>query len=174
MFPLGKIAELPPKIRLRKIARILQALELDLSARLPLDAGYVTGLLRILGEESGSPTEAARLDGEEPEHLRRRLNGIRHGLLKKLGAEPSEWDLVEPRTGDLDRSSVPVHPIAVYLEELRSPFNVGSIFRTSEAFGVERILLSPRTPLPTHPRASKTARGAAQGIPWEIRDMESL
>jgi TrmH family RNA methyltransferase len=64
--------------------------------------------------------------------------------------------------------------MTVYLEDMRSPFNVGSIFRTAEAFGAERILLSPRTPLPTHPRAEKTAMGASRAIPWEVAELDSL
>ncbi len=54
----------------------------------------------------------------------RAINGLRHALLARLGAEPSEWDLLGP-DGGLDRSGVAVRPIAVYLEDLRSPFNVG-------------------------------------------------
>jgi TrmH family RNA methyltransferase len=56
--------------------------------------------------------------------------------------------------------------MVVYVEDVRSPFNVGSIFRTAEAFGAERILLSPRTPLPSHPRAMRTSLGAESVLPW--------
>jgi TrmH family RNA methyltransferase len=104
----------------------------------------------------------------------RGFNAVRHALLRALNAEPAEWDLVSRETGLLDRAGVRVLPFSVYLEEVRSPFNVGSIFRTAEAFGAERILLSPRTPPPTHPRAEKTARGAAGVLPWEVAELDSL
>ncbi len=65
-------------------------------------------------------------------------------------------------------------PVSVYLEEVRSPFNVGAMFRTAEAFGVERLLLSPQTASPLHPRAVKTARGAAEVLPWEVAGLEAL
>ena len=175
MFPLGKLRELSPKTRIRKIARILQGMELEIDRGLALDVGYVRELLGLAGGERGARAAAEAVDAAaDPERLRRVLNGMRHSLLTEIGAEPSEWDLLEPGTGELDRSKVPHHPIVVYLEDLRSPFNVGSIFRTSEAFGVGRILLSPSTPAPTHPRAQKTARGAVQGISWERKGLESL
>ena len=59
----------------------------------------------------------------------------------------------------------------IYVEDVRSPFNVGSIFRTAEAFGARRILLSPGTPLPSHPRALRTSLGAVGVLPWERVDL---
>ena len=59
-------------------------------------------------------------------------HALRNALLRTLHAEPSEWDLVDADTGALDRAGVRVRPVAVYLEDLRSPFNVGSIFRTAD------------------------------------------
>ena len=38
--------------------------------------------------------------------------------------------------------------VRVFLDDLRSPFNIGSVFRTSEAFGVSEIILSPDCPSP--------------------------
>jgi TrmH family RNA methyltransferase len=167
MFPLAKLGELSPRTRMRKIARILQGLEVERDAGREPDAGYLDGLLRLLeGQVSADLLLAA--------HSQRGLNALRHELLRVLHAEPAEWDLVSPATGSLDRSSISVIPITLYLEDLRSPFNVGSIFRTAEAFGAERILLSPRTPLPTHPRAEKTAMGADRAMPWEVAELSTL
>jgi len=188
MFPLAKLAELSPRTRLRKIARIVQGLEIELHGSRQPDANYLLELLKAV--ERGAPAEALRAAGEIRECLEkgaqgaqptalsaalgRGLNSLRHELLRELGAEPAEWDLVSERTGLLDRSALQVHPVSAYLEDMRSPFNVGSIFRTGEAFGIERILLSPRTPAPTHRRAMKTAMGAEQVVTWEFRELESL
>jgi tRNA G18 (ribose-2'-O)-methylase SpoU len=54
----------------------------------------------------------------------------------------------------------------VVLDNLRSAFNVGSIFRTCEGAGVERIHLCGITPYPPHPKLEKTARGALALVPW--------
>jgi len=179
MFPLQKLAELPPKTRQRKIARLIQSLEVDLGRSLPLDRAYAQRLLALLAGDAtagGSARAAMRafVRGDDAAAVLRGLNAVRHDLLRALQAEPAEWDLLVPETGSLDRSASRLFPVAVYLEDIRSPFNVGSIFRTSEAFGVERILLSPSTPLPSHPRAGKTARGAEAAVPWEVAELSSL
>jgi TrmH family RNA methyltransferase len=179
MFPLQKLAELSTKTRQRKIARLIQSLEVDLGRSLPIDTAYAQGLLAFLaGDPSAgvSSREAALAvaRGDDPALTLRRLNAVRHDLLAALQAEPAEWDLLVPETGRLDRSTSRVFPIAVYLEDIRSPFNVGSIFRTAEAFGVQWILLSPRTPLPSHPRAERTARGAQTAVAWQVAELSAL
>lgn len=177
MFTLRRLARLGPRQRLAKAARILQAAEESLGGGRAVDAAYLRELgALVAGWIDGPAAEAARALAaaeEQGRGLLRAANSLRHALLAELGAEPSEWDLLAP-DGELDRSSTRVHPIAVYLEDLRSPFNVGSIFRTAEAFGVGRVILSPRTPLPTHPRAERTARGANRVVPWEVRELASL
>ena len=52
---------------------------------------------------------------------------------------------------------------------IRSRENVGSMFRTSDAFGISKIYLTGFTPLPPHPKISKTALGAEEYVPWEQR-----
>ncbi|MBI2048527.1 MAG: TrmH family RNA methyltransferase [Parcubacteria group bacterium] len=61
----------------------------------------------------------------------------------------------------------------VLLHNIRSAHNVGSIFRTSDAAGVERIILSGYTPRPVdrfgrgQKDIAKTALGAEKSVPWE-------
>jgi TrmH family RNA methyltransferase len=181
MFPLSKLRELSPRTRLRKIARILQAMEMPHAVGGAPEAEYLNGLLLLLGaqgpEDIGRIARALQTEvakGASADILLRGFNALRHCLLCSLNAEPAEWDLVSQESGLLDRTGTRVLPFSVYLEDMRSPFNVGSVFRTAEAFGAERILLSPRTPPPTHPRAEKTARGAAGVLPWEVAELDSL
>jgi tRNA G18 (ribose-2'-O)-methylase SpoU len=62
----------------------------------------------------------------------------------------------------------------VILYDIRSHYNVGAIFRTSDAAGVSKIYLAGYTPAPEDrfgravPEISKTALGAEQFIPWEV------
>ncbi|MCB0763848.1 MAG: RNA methyltransferase [Flavobacteriales bacterium] len=63
----------------------------------------------------------------------------------------------------------PKHPIVVVLDDLRSRHNVGSIFRSADAFGIERLLLCGFTPLPPHREIDKTALGATLSVPWAHR-----
>ncbi len=180
MFPLAKLSELSPRTRLRKAARILQAVEMDMREGRSFDAAYVSELARLVPMADPATSSAAGAlaetlkSGTEPSPALRAVNDLRHAILALLSAEPAEWDLLCPATGLLDRRAVRTAPVAAYLEDIRSPFNVGSMFRTAEAFGAERLYLSPRTPLPTHPRARKTARGAAEALPWEVCELSAV
>jgi tRNA G18 (ribose-2'-O)-methylase SpoU len=57
-------------------------------------------------------------------------------------------------------------PVVVVLDSVRSLHNVGSVFRTSDGFSVERILLCGITGQPPHREIEKTALGATQSIDW--------
>ncbi|MEN0060372.1 MAG: RNA methyltransferase [Bdellovibrio sp.] len=69
--------------------------------------------------------------------------------------------------GDRDIQSEPTVPLAFVLDNIRSAFNVGSIFRTAECLGAEKIYLCGYTPLPTQWKLAKTAMGAQEMVAWE-------
>lgn len=62
------------------------------------------------------------------------------------------------------------HRVQLVLDNIRSAFNVGSIFRTAECFGVSRIFVCGYTATPEHEKTSKTSMGTAQLIPWVQKD----
>ena len=55
----------------------------------------------------------------------------------------------------------------VICHNVRSRENIGSIFRTADAFGVDKVFLTGYTPSPPHPKISKTALGAEEWVLWE-------
>ena len=57
-------------------------------------------------------------------------------------------------------------PLVVVLDEVRSMYNVGSVFRTADAFRVEAISLCGITAQPPHPEIHKTALGAEDTVEW--------
>ena len=61
-------------------------------------------------------------------------------------------------------------PIVVVLDDIRSFNNVGSFFRTADAFNIEKIFLCGITPCPPHREINKTAIGATDTIDWEQFD----
>ncbi len=61
----------------------------------------------------------------------------------------------------------PSFPIVVILENIRSAYNVGSIFRTSACFNLEKVYLVGISATPPHPGVEKTALGATSMISWE-------
>lgn len=52
------------------------------------------------------------------------------------------------------------------LDNIRSAYNVGSMFRTADGAGIRHMHLCGVTPLPDHPRVAKTALGAERSVPW--------
>src|SRR3954465_8103519 len=58
-------------------------------------------------------------------------------------------------------------PIVVVLENIRSAYNVGSIFRTADAFLIEGIYICGYTAHPPHKEIKKTALGADETVHWK-------
>lgn len=78
------------------------------------------------------------------------------------------WDLA--RVGVEEYRSQPKIPLAIVLDNIRSLNNIGSIFRTSDAFAVERILLCGITACPPSAEIHKTALGAEDSVRWSYFD----
>jgi 23S rRNA (guanosine2251-2'-O)-methyltransferase len=73
-------------------------------------------------------------------------------------------DLARPSADQF--SNQPKHPLIVILDDVRSMQNVGSVFRTCDAFAVEAIYLCGYTPQPPHRDIHKTALGATETVSW--------
>ena len=59
-------------------------------------------------------------------------------------------------------------PFSLLLNNIRSLYNVGSIFRTADGAGIEKIWLCGITGIPPDSKISKTALGAEKSVPWEF------
>ena len=57
-------------------------------------------------------------------------------------------------------------PLIIILDDIRSLNNVGSIFRTSDAFLIEKIYLCGITACPPHKDIHKTALGSTESVDW--------
>jgi tRNA G18 (ribose-2'-O)-methylase SpoU len=58
-------------------------------------------------------------------------------------------------------------PVVAVLENVRSAYNVGSVFRTADAFLLEGIYICGYTAYPPHKEIRKTALGAEETVPWK-------
>ena len=80
---------------------------------------------------------------------------------------------------ELDRLSVEAFkkvekiPIVLVLDNVRSLHNIGSLFRTADAFRLEGIYLCGITATPPHREIHKTALGATESVSWEYREETS-
>lgn len=60
----------------------------------------------------------------------------------------------------------PKIPVTVVLDDVRSMHNVGAVFRTADAFLIEKIILCGITPQPPHREIHKAALGATESVDW--------
>ena len=61
-------------------------------------------------------------------------------------------------------------PVVILLDNIRSLHNVGSAFRTADAFRIEKIFLTGITGIPPHREIEKTALGATNTVDWEYAE----
>ena len=66
-------------------------------------------------------------------------------------------------------------PVALVLDDIRSALNVGSIFRSADAFAIEKIFLCGISATPPHREINKTAIGATESVSWQyFKDRKAL
>ena len=190
----GKLFQLEGGQKRRKLALTFGALERDILgiaekgteysfAALPR-AEYIRQVTAVLlrdpklSEEDGARLRTL-LETEPLDELRL-CNYARNALLGIIGTFPAEWDLViAPHTPDIAEDGTvrarDFFPgVAVYAEDIRSPFNIGSIFRTAEAMGAEKVYISPHCIDPTQPRAIRSGMGCIETMGWERRSLSEL
>jgi tRNA G18 (ribose-2'-O)-methylase SpoU len=87
----------------------------------------------------------------------------------RCGAEMVVAAACHPSPGTAEGKNQPTRALAVLLDNVRSAYNVGSIFRTADGVGIEKLFLCGITPNPhdNEPEIFKTALGAEIELPWE-------
>lgn len=78
------------------------------------------------------------------------------------------WEL--DRVSESEFKEQEKFPIIVILNDIRSLTNVGTFFRTCDAFNVQKIFLCGITATPPHREIQKTALGATETVTWEHRE----
>lgn len=151
-------------------------------------ADYIKALCRVFLQDPKISADAAKKisDALNEKTLDERLvcNLARNELLAILGTFPAEWDLIiaphpsakvgaDAQDGTVAKRDF--YPgVAVYAEDIRSPFNLGSIFRTAEAMGAEKVYLSPGCCDPEHPRSVRSGMGCVQTMGWQRAALDEL
>ncbi|MCF7794070.1 MAG: RNA methyltransferase [Candidatus Cloacimonetes bacterium] len=85
-------------------------------------------------------------------------------LERRLGQELTDPEILKK---DGLREQKQKQPLYLILDNLRSSFNVGSIFRTAECFGVKQILVCGYTATPNNEKVQKTAMGTTEFVDWQ-------
>ena len=193
MIELSKLNHLEPGQKRRKLALTFGALERDIvgiaekgmvyTYKLPR-ADYVRRLADIVVRDP-QITPAARdqlqsLLNATPFDEQRVCNCARNTLLAIIGTFPTEWDLIiAPHQPPIDENGLvrarDFFPgVCVYAEDIRSPFNLGSIFRTAEAMGAEKVYISPLCTDPKHPKAQRGSMGCIETLGYERVALDDL
>ncbi len=186
-----KLFHLKPGFRRRKIALCFNALERDI-AGIDNDYNTVTSsvfanmsrvdytrkLIMLVLDDPKLPknayNELSFLLNQTPFDERRACNYARNRLLEIIGTFPAEWDLVIAPHADPTEVRSFFPGVHVYAEDIRSPFNLGSIYRTAEAFGAESLFLSPFCTDENHQRAQRSAMGCSKYINTTRCSLEEL
>lgn len=186
MISLRKLERMQDRVLARKLSIIFHDAALGLKRGLPVEKGYLKSLSVLFHDEKERALFDAeglgRLDALEgrllaetdDEQLAYILSDLSSLFLTAIGSEPSDWDFTDEHTGKLDGSVRQVADHILVLDRLRSPFNVGSIFRSADSFGIRKIILVEGTAPVTHPHARKSARGTIDTVEHETMSEEQV
>lgn len=199
MINLLKLEHMQSGFRRRKTALTLGALERDINgsadqtllkssffATAEERREYVKKLVRIVSEDTklseAARTKLTELLCAETFDERRACNYARNFLLEAIGCPSAEWDLIiAPHANAPAQQAQQAQMLRpfyqglfVYAEDIRSPFNMGSLFRTAEAFGAEKVFLSPLCTEESHPRAVRSAMGCTDFLAHERCSLEKI
>lgn len=185
MITLRKLASLEPGTRIRKCVRILEEAFASIQQQLAIDHRYLEQVsLMVAAMEdvrltNGTRNNCIQLSGKlsnlvTSQQLKWELADVIHRLHTDLGIEMADWDFFNNSGESLDQNRRSILPFSIVLDRVRSPFNVGSIFRTAESFGVETITLVSPSASPEHPRALRSARGCTKTVAWEQRPPQEI
>ena len=194
MIEPDKLFQLSGGQKRRKLALTFGALERDIAGiaekgteysfkQMPR-AEYVKKITEILLKDP-KLSEAARLEitqvlQTKPFDELRVCNCARNHLLALIGTFPAEWDLViAPHAAPTDENGIVIkrdfYPgVCVYAEDIRSPFNMGSIFRTAEGMGAEKVFISPFCVDPEQPRAIRSGMGCIETMGYTRCSLDEL
>ncbi|MBF8247934.1 MAG: rRNA methylase [Bacteroidetes bacterium] len=103
------------------------------------------------------------MDGEQPQPLFSGHFGLSFAAMRKL----THAEIAQKRVKIDEVETVERIPVAVVVDNVRSLYNVGSIFRTSDGAMIQRLVLTGYTPRPPRKEIEKTALGATKSVPWE-------
>lgn len=149
IFTKRKFLLLDEKQRHRKCAELLRIFYEKKS----LDSAYYNSLLSWMGLEPFQHTDFKNLADRYHWHLHQAGLALKeHNLLPSI------------RKGDhVPKCDFP--DIAIYLDNVRSAYNVGSILRTTEALRIGKVYFSAKTPFIDNEKVERTAMGAAALVP---------
>lgn len=157
----------------------MQSTEESLRNNVPVKYDYIIDILNLLLCEDCIDTvikERISHEMQKPESIGVfSINRIRNDLLNSQGILPADWDFFSPLGVSLASEARTIFKgMNIFLDDIRSPFNIGSILRSADAFGVENVFMSPFCASPLHPRALRTSMGTSEIISYKTLSVREL
>ncbi len=169
MLTIKKINTLKPRVRVRKLGAIFH----EAYSGVVFDDSYLNECLNLLLSQELLSDDDRKDIFLFSQRGKEGWEDVYYRTLYILGEAPADWDAVK-ENGEKDWSQRRVFSHYLYLDHLRSPYNVGSIFRSAESFGIEKIYVAPGTADPLHPRAIRTSRDTVEGVEWKWKDIKEI
>ncbi|MEA2104898.1 MAG: RNA methyltransferase [Candidatus Cloacimonadota bacterium] len=90
-------------------------------------------------------------------------------FVNQYGSDLRDSDfIILKQDGEKNSTNNKTFPLYLILNNLRSAFNVGSIIRSAECFGIKKIYFCGYTPTPQNDKVKKTAMGTEKYLEWEM------
>lgn len=172
MITLKKLACLKDSTRYRKIYRLLRQIRDDESRDLQYLSGLVE-LLRPIGLQTANSFDTL-IENSDNQTVVRSIEHLRAELQNYLGESEADWDFEKDQRLGADTKNGLFPEMHVYAEDIRSPFNLGSIIRSAEALGFTSVIRSPFSTDFNHARCLRTAMGAERNISLSSMNLEEL
>ncbi len=169
MITKKKLLNLNERTRLRKISIILHDAAFDSFNGKDVDLCYINEIIS-LSNLSNIPSNIETLDKKSLAFV---LDDLSKEILSFLGSEPSDWDF-RCQDGSLDAKKRIIQDKILVLDRIRSPYNVGAIFRSADSFGIRKIILVEGTASPEHVRAKRTSMGTTSTVEWAFMSQEEV
>ena len=170
MITIKKLNSLPEDTRMRKIIRLLESF----SHNQKYEKSYLFSLINTILSSSGNliaeetKQKATALmtfvvkEGYVDDWL---LKDLIFLLMSDMKVSVGDWDFVD-EDNNLDAQKREAFPLSIVLDRIRSPFNIGSMFRTADSFAASHIYLTTPCADVTHPRTLRSAAGCTHSVPY--------
>ena len=161
MISAKKIRTLKPRVQLRRAADVFH----EAAASDP-GKEYLDEILSIvLSSDLVDQEDAGRIKRFYSKGKGIGYEDIHYALLSILGDSPADWDK-RTEEGEIDWSARKKLDHYLFLDHLRSPYNVGAIFRSAAALGMDAVLVTPTCCDPLYRRSARVSMGTVFQIPW--------
>lgn len=173
MISKKKFLNLKPTTQIFKICNELELLRDGLISDIELDLSALESFYNYILDSNKQ--EIAKKIGviladNNKRSLLENIHFLLHELREKVGYPISEKQFIKSSKDKIEILQEKKNDLIIILENLRSAFNVGSIIRSSECFGIKKIISTGLTPQITDSKVIKTAKDTERNVDFSFTE----